>query len=401
MLNRIFNRPVAAAAIDSFDYVIVGSGIVGLAIAKRLSEQFGSNRSIVLLEAENSFGHGTSSRNSEVIHAGIYYPPQSEKAALCIEGRRLLYEYVAERDIPHARLGKLIVAQEQQRDALEVLASNAEASGVDNLRFLDRAMLNRIEPAINGSAALFSPSSGIIDSHATMQSFLHDAERHGLHFAHSTQLEAAIPQRNGFLLSTIISDTRSKSAYALRARLLINCAGLSAVPLAHQIAEEQAALKPSIPELAYSKGSYFDYRGQNPFKHLIYPMPDTRADALGIHATLDLAGRLKFGPDAEPIDPQDCAWNFTVDTAKAEHFAQAIAHYFPTIRPELLQASYAGIRPKLKGANGQPSDFVIRREHEHNLPGLINLFGIESPGLTACLAIANRVEKLVKDFEES
>ena len=151
--------------------------------------------------------------------------------------------------------------------------------------------------------------------------------------------------------------------------LLINCAGLGAVPLAHQIAEEHLALKPSIPELAYSKGSYFDYRGQNPFKHLIYPMPDTRADALGIHATLDLAGRLKFGPDAESIDPQDYAWNFTVDSAKAEHFAQAIARYFPNIRPELLQASYAGIRPKLKGENGQPSDFVMRREHETRFAG--------------------------------
>lgn len=400
MLSKIFSRS-KFSTLDSFDYVIVGGGIVGLAIAKRLSEQTGSNRSVVLLETENSFGRGTSSRNSEVIHAGLYYPPQSEKAALCVEGRRLLYDYAAEREIPHARLGKLVVAQEEQRDALEALAENAQSSGVANLRFLDRAMLSRIEPAVNGCAALFSPSSGIIDSHAAMQSFLHDAQRHGLHFAHSTRVEAAIPQASGFLISTTIEEANSLSAYALRARLLINCAGLNAVPLAHQIAEEQPALKPSIPEPAYTKGSYFDYRGKNPFKHLIYPMPDAQADVLGIHATLDLAGRLKFGPDAEPIDLQHGGADYRVDPAKAAVFAQAIERYFPSIRAEQLQASYAGIRPKLKKANGKPSDFMIRREQEHGLPGLINLFGIESPGLTACLAIANRVERLVKDFEES
>ena len=400
MLAKFFKRPAVQSQFDSFDYVIVGGGVVGLAIAKQLTENT-ANRSVVLLESENSFGHGTSSRNSEVIHAGIYYPPGSVKAQLCVEGRRLLYAYLAEREIAHAQLGKLIVAQEEQRESLEALAERAERNGVSNLRLLDRAMLNRIEPAIRGSSALFSPSSGILDSHAFMQSLLHDAQRKGLHFAHSTQLESVIPESEGFLLSTTISEKNGKSAYALRAHVLINCAGLNAVPLAHAIAEEQPELSQWIPEVAYSKGSYFDYRGTSPFRHLIYPMPDTRADALGVHATLDLAGQLKFGPDAEPIETETGSFDLNVAPEKAEEFALAIGRYFPAMRADLLHASYAGIRPKLKGLNGQPSDFIIRREHECGMPGLVNLFGIESPGLTSCLAIARQVEDLVKEFEQS
>jgi len=385
--------------VDQFDIVIVGGGVIGLAVAYQLSRNPAyANKNIVILEREKNFGMQTSSRNSEVIHAGIYYTTESLKAELCLKGRELLYDYCQRFEIPHARIGKLIVAQSGQESTLEALAKKAIENGVNDLTTIDQALLKRIEPALAASSALFSPSTGIVDSHSYMQSLLTNAEQQGVIFSRSTSVESIKPEDKGFRLLTIIDDGRLRQPYALRTKILINCAGLGALNLAAMVFDElehnDSRLQWSdvFPEQLFSKGSYFDYTGRNPFTHLIYPLPDSENDALGIHATIDLSGALRFGPDAEWYERID----YSVDPSKAVVFARSVQQYFPTLDSSKLKPGYAGIRTKLK-TEGAPSDFVIRNEDEAGLPHLINLFGIDSPGLTSSLAIAGRVESLLAE----
>jgi len=390
---------VGTAKVDQFDIVIVGGGVIGLAVAYQLSRNPAyANKNIVILEREKNFGMQTSSRNSEVIHAGIYYTTESLKAELCLKGRELLYDYCQRFEIPHARIGKLIVAQSVQESTLEALAKKAIENGVNDLTTIDQALLKRIEPALAASSALFSPSTGIVDSHSYMQSLLTNAEQQGVIFSRSTSVESIKPEDKGFRLLTIIDDGRLRQPYALRTKILINCAGLGALNLAAMVFDElehnDSRLQWSdvFPEQLFSKGSYFDYTGRNPFTHLIYPLPDSENDALGIHATIDLSGALRFGPDAEWYERID----YSVDPSKAVVFARSVQQYFPTLDSSKLKPGYAGIRTKLK-TEGAPSDFVIRNEDEAGLPHLINLFGIDSPGLTSSLAIAGRVESLLAE----
>ena len=391
---------MGTAKVDQFDIVIVGGGVIGLAVAYQLSRNPAyANKNIVILEREKNFGMQTSSRNSEVIHAGIYYATESLKAELCLKGRELLYDYCLRFEIPHARIGKLIVAQSGQESTLEALEKKAIENGVNNLTTIDHALLKRIEPALAASSALFSPSTGIVDSHSYMQSLLTNAEQQGVIFSRSTSVESIKLEDQGFRLSTIIDDGRLRQLYALRTKILINCAGLGALNLAAmvfdelEIADSRLQWSHALPEQLFSKGSYFDYTGRNPFTHLIYPLPDSEKDALGIHATIDLSGALRFGPDAEWYEHID----YSVDPTKAVVFARSVQQYFPTLDPFKLKPGYAGIRTKLK-TEGTPSDFVIRNEDEAGLPHLINLFGIDSPGLTSSLAIAGRVESLLAEI---
>ncbi len=377
--------------LDEFDYVIVGGGIIGLAVARQIAIAKRGNASIVILERETTFGMQTSSRNSEVIHAGIYYPAGSEKAKLCIRGRDLLYQYCEAHNVPYSRIGKLIVAQKSQLTELESVQTRARKNGVDDLELIDRERLHEMEPAVRGEAALFSPSTGIVDSHALMRSLLNDAERANVIFSGNTTLESVHQLADeGYVLSTRIIEQGQHTNYSMKARFVINCAGLGAQEVAQMFNNEAGETIFAVPKLMMSKGCYFDYSAPNPFQRLIYPLPDTSNDALGVHATCDLAGYLRFGPDAEPCDAID----YLVADDKRDVFAASIKEYFPSLDAGKLMPAYAGIRSKVFSLDGVPSDFVIRREEK--VPRLINLFGIDSPGLTSCLAIAASVETLMR-----
>lgn len=359
------------------DAVVVGAGAVGLAVARALAIQ---GREVLILEAAETIGSGTSSRNSEVIHAGIYYPHDSLKARLCVRGKALLYEFCATHKIEHRRCGKLIVAtDEDQRDRIESIAAQAAANGVDDLERLTAARIASIEPGLSAVGGLFSPSTGIIDSHAYMLALLGDAEAHGAMIAFLTPFLEARVERE-FVLST-----GGESPATLRTPILVNAAGLAASRVARRIAGLEPA---TVPETHYAKGSYFALTGARaPFRHLIYPIPERHG--LGVHVTLDLAGQVRFGPDVEWVDSID----YAVDPMRARSFYAAIRRYWPALPDDVLVPAYSGIRPKLKPNDGSAADFLIQGEKVHGLPGLVNLFGIESPGLTASLAIAEAVVK--------
>jgi L-2-hydroxyglutarate oxidase LhgO len=360
---------------ERIDCVVIGAGVVGLAVARALAMR---GRETLVLEAESAIGTGTSSRNSEVIHAGIHYAPGSAKASLCVSGRHLLYEYCEAHGIQHRRYGKLIVAADQEQvSALEKIEATARANGVNDLRWLDAAEVKAMEPALSAVAALLSPSTGIVDSHGFMLALQGDLEgaggtvacrspvRHGRCGREGIQLEAGLDQR-----------------VELEARIVINSAGLQAQAVARQI---EGIPPDSIPPSAYAKGNYYSLQGKAPFRHLIYPVPEP--GGLGVHLTLDLAGQAKFGPDVEWVEKLD----YTVDPARAERFYRAIRRYWPGLPDGSLRPGYAGIRPKLAGPGAAVADFLIQGPETHGVPGLINLYGIESPGLTAALAIAERV----------
>lgn len=377
---------------DHFDVTIVGAGVVGLALAQRLSRaKFLANRSVLLLDQERSFGQHISSRNSEVIHAGLYYPGDSLKASLCVRGKELLYEHCQQYNVPHRRLGKLIVAGPGETGELERLEKQGVANGVSDLTILDRRQLAARESAISGAAALLSPSSGIVDAHEYMVSLLHQAEVQGVLFAPRTRVLTVEPEPGRFKMLTCIGDAADQEFYRFSCSVLINCTGLDATHLARSIAGMDEAL---IPQLHLCKGDYFSYRGANPFSHLIYPVPEANAVGLGIHATLDMSGRLRFGPDTQFLDQVE----YQVDPGKAEVFSDAIRRYFPAIKASDLSPDYSGIRPKLAGPGQPPADFLIQQAAEHRIPGLFQLVGIESPGLTASLAIAELVRDLVRDY---
>jgi L-2-hydroxyglutarate oxidase LhgO len=363
--------------IEEVDCVVIGAGVVGLAVARRLAA---SGREVLVVEAAGAFGTGISARNSEVIHAGIYYPAGSLKARLCVAGRRMLYAYCAERGIPHRRCGKLIVAAgDSQRAELGRIAAGAAANGVDDLRLLSRDEARALEPALECKAALLSPSTGIIDSHALMLSLLGDAERDGAVLAVNSAVRRGAIADSGIELE--IAGAAGESTH-IRAATVVNCAGLGAQGIARGLHGLPAD---SVPPLHYAKGNYFALAGAAPFSRLIYPVPE--AAGLGVHLTLDLGGQARFGPDVEWVDDID----YAVAPARADAFYAEVRRYWPPLADGALLPAYAGIRPKLH-APGQPArDFLVSGPKQHGIPGLVCLYGIESPGLTSSLALAEQV----------
>jgi L-2-hydroxyglutarate oxidase LhgO len=357
------------------DTVVVGAGVVGLAVARALAM---SGREVILVESGEGIGTGISSRNSEVIHAGIYYPEGSLKARLCVEGKQRLYAYCDEHGVSHQRLGKLIVATDDtQRAALQRLLEQGRRNGVDDLQWLDAAQARALEPALSCVGALWSPSTGIVDSHGLMLALQGDAEAHGASLVFHTPLLSARCTGQGFEL-----QMGGAEPMTLSCRELINCAGLSAPEVASRIAGLPAH---HVPKARLCKGSYFSFSGRAPFRHLVYPAPESAG--LGVHMTLDLGGQARFGPDVEWVDTVD----YRVDPARADGFYEAIRRYWPGLPDHSLQPAYSGIRPKISEPGEPAADFRISGPSEHGRPGLVNLFGIESPGLTSCLALAEHV----------
>jgi L-2-hydroxyglutarate oxidase LhgO len=355
--------------------VVVGAGVVGLAVARALAR---AGIEVMVLEREYGIGFETSSRNSEVIHAGIYYPQGSLKARACVAGREMLYAYCAEHGVPHKRLGKLIVACEESELALlDGIRNRALANGVGDLEFIGGNELRRMEPALAAIGGLVSPSTGIIDSHALMLAYQGDAEAAGAMVVFRAPVEGGRVTADGFELSVGGAEPAQ-----LASRYLVNSAGLYAPALARRIAGIPAS---SIPRDYLCRGVYFTLTGRAPFSHLIYPVPEKAG--LGVHLTLDLAFQARFGPDVEWIDTVD----YTVDPRRGDSFYAAIRRYWPDLPDGALQPGYAGIRPKIVGPGEAAGDFVIQGAAEHGIPGLVNLYGIESPGLTASLALAERV----------
>ncbi len=360
---------------DKVDCVVVGAGVVGLAAARRLAR---SGREVVVLEAAGNIGTATSSRNSEVIHAGIYYPAGSLMARLCVAGRQMLYGYCEERGIPYRRCGKLIVATAEQESAkLAAIRAHAETNGVDDLQTLSGEAARALEPALACVGALLSPSTGIVDSHALMLALRGDIEAAGGALAFHAPLLRAEKAADGFVL-----EVGGDAPMTLQCRLLVNAAGLEAPAVARAIAGLPAE---QVPTAYYAKGNYFSCSVRAPFSRLIYPVPEP--GGLGVHLTIDLGGQAKFGPDVEWVDRID----YAVDPARAERFYPAIRRYWPALPDGALAPSYAGIRPKIVPPAVARQDFVIQGPRDHGVAGLVNLFGIESPGLTSSLAIADEV----------
>ena len=355
---------------------MVGAGVVGLAIAARLSEKLNN---VLVIDKNASFGEETSSRNSEVIHAGLYYPTDSLKATLCVSGKHKLYDYCQHRHIPHKRLGKLLVGHSADEEAyLYRLIEQASINGVADLSWLSQKQIQAFSPELSASCALLSPSTGIIDSHTYMQSLLADLEANGALFVAQTKFLSAEPSGQGFMVNL----ESQGEALTLSSKYLINSAGLYCQQLANAI---EGLSRKHIPKLHWCRGHYFAYSGKNPFSKLVYPVPE--ANGLGIHASLDMGGQLKFGPDTQYVD--ELSYQFGIGSK--EKFVRAIRKYFPALDVEKLHPSYAGIRPKLQGKGEGFKDFNIQTQSTHGLPGLINLFGIDSPGLTSSLAIADHV----------
>jgi len=356
--------------------VVVGAGVVGLAAARALAQ---AGVEVLVVEQAASIGTATSSRSSEVIHAGIYYPANSLKAKLCVQGKQMLYEYCQARGVAHARLGKLIVAtSEAEKSTLAGIIEKARANGVNDLEWLDQAQAQALEPALQCTAALLSPSTGIVDSHGLMLAYQADAENAGAQCVfHSPLIQARVLSPEGFEVSFGGSDPTT-----LTCKMLVNAAGLSAPALARRI----EGLNPSfVPNAYLCKGSYFSLQGKAPFRHLIYPVPQSAG--LGVHLTLDLGGQAKFGPDTQWVTEE----NYDIDPSRGDSFYAAVRRYWPALKDGALQPDYTGIRPKISAPDEPAADFMISDASHHQIPGLVNLFGIESPGITSSLALAQRV----------
>jgi L-2-hydroxyglutarate oxidase LhgO len=367
-----------AVRLEHVDCIVIGAGVIGLACARALAI---AGRQAIVLEAESHIGTGVSSRNSEVIHAGLYYARDSLKAKLCVQGREMLYKYLGERGLPHRRLGKLIVATEEaQLAALADLQSRGRANGVEHLHLLDAAQAVRLEPALRCCGALHSPDTGIVDSHSLMLSLSGDVQSHDGFIALRSPMQRAARHEGTWQLTT-----GNGREYSIRCDVLINAAGLAAQRVAATI---EPYPRDRIPPLRLARGNYFSLTRPAPFSRLIYPLPTD--GGLGVHLTLDLAGTARFGPDVEWIDRID----FDVDAERARLFYPCIRSYWPQLPDGSLQPSYAGIRPKLSGPGEAARDFVIDGPAQHGLPGLIQLFGFESPGLTSALAVGQRVMQL-------
>ncbi|MEI7429217.1 MAG: NAD(P)/FAD-dependent oxidoreductase [Betaproteobacteria bacterium] len=363
--------------IEKTGAIVIGAGVVGLACARALARQ---GIETIILERHADFGQETSSRNSEVIHAGLYYPDDTLKARLCVEGNRQLYEYAAVKGIPHQRCGKLIVATgQQQEERLHALQAQAERNGIGDTQMLSQHQAEALEPQLRCVAALHSPSTGIISSHDLMLALLGDAEANGALLSLNSEVisgEISPGQGNHLLVES------GGERMLLAADVIINAAGLSAVALARRL---QGCPPAMIPSAYFAKGNYYALAGKAPFSRLVYPVPEP--GGLGVHLTLDLGGQARFGPDVEWIETLD----YTVDPKRADAFYAEVRKYWPALPDHSLAPAYCGIRPKITGPQEANADFLIQCLESHGLPGLINLFGIESPGLTACLSIADQV----------
>jgi L-2-hydroxyglutarate oxidase LhgO len=364
---------------ESVDVVVVGAGVVGLAVVRRLALD---GLAVMVLEAEDAIGTQTSSRNSEVIHAGIYYPQGSRKATACVAGREMLYHYCAETGVPHRRIGKLIVATtEDQRPEIDRIAAQASANGVGDLRAVSAAELRELEPEVAGVGALLSPSTGIVDGHGLMESLRRDAEAAGAGIALRSRVVG------GSVAPGPLMTLEVDGVGTIGCRGLVSCAGLGAWDLVGHL---QGYPVERIPPRRVAKGNYFTpASGSSPFGRLIYPIPVD--GGLGIHLTLDMAGAARFGPDVEWTDDGD----LSVDPGRAEMFAREIRHYWPGVDDHELVPAYAGLRPKLSGPGEPPADFLLQGPADHGIPGVVVLFGIESPGLTSCLALARDVATML------
>lgn len=373
---------------EKFGAAVIGAGVVGLACARALAQR---GIDTLIVERRNTFGSETSSRNSEVIHAGIHYPEGSLKAQLCVAGRHALDDYCARHGVGHRRCGKLIVATARAQQArLEALLAQGRANGVEDLRLLDAEQARRLEPELCCTAALLSPSTGIVDSHALMLSLLGDAQSAGALLAVNSPLERGWVDTAGFVLETGGAD-----GVRFRADLVVNAAGLWAPAVAASLSGFPAE---RLPATYLAKGNYYALSGRSPFSRLVYPLPEP--GGLGVHLTLDLGGQARFGPDVEwlpgPVPGGEIGSpDYRVDPARADAFYAEIRRYWPALGDGTLVPAYSGIRPKIVGPDDPPADFVIQGPGDHGIPGLVNLLGIESPGLTACLALARQVAALI------
>eukprot|EP00904_Undaria_pinnatifida_P009176 jgi/Undpi1/5389/HiC_scaffold_2.g00670.m1 len=403
-----------ARPVERVDCLVVGAGVVGMAVARALAIK---GREVLVCEKERAVGQGTTSRSSEVIHAGLYYTPGSLKARFCVRGREALYRYCSERGVPHRRCGKLIVASSDlQLPALRGLHKRAEVCGVGDVRVVGAEEAKEMEPEVLCTQALLSPSTGIVDSHALTLALQGDAEAHGAVVSLRTPVHGAQVLSDGQVLASV-------EGMDLRCRTVVNCSGLSAVDLARRV---QGSTPSSVPQAFFAKGNYFRYTGMCPFRRLVYPLPEPNQAGLGVHATIDLAGQVRFGPDVEWVSrPTNKAgafdadgFDYSVDPGRSVAFAEAIRRYWPGVDESKLVPDYSGIRPKLTGPDGAPgsaagvfgrddtddvrerskvigaADFAIQGPASHGVLGLVNLMGIESPGLTASLAIGEHVAEL-------
>lgn len=362
---------------ERVDCIVIGAGVVGLAVARVLAR---TGREVLIVEAEAAIGTGTSSRNSEVIHAGIYYPQGSLKARLCVAGRDALYAFCDSHGVPYRRCGKLIVAtDESQLAGLRALQEHGAANGVEDLKRLDADELKALEPQLNAVAGLLSPSTGIVDSHALMLALLGDAERAGALLALRAPVKTIEILDDGLRV-----DIGGDEPMTLLATTVINCAGHAAPVIA---ALTSGLPADAVPTRYFAKGSYFSLATATPFRHLVYPLPEP--GGLGVHLTLDLGGQARFGPDVQWVESLD----YDVDARRADSFYAVIRRYWPELPDGALQPAYTGIRPKISGPGEPAADFRIDGPAQHGIAGLVNLFGIESPGLTAALAIADEVRQ--------
>ncbi|MBX9759393.1 MAG: NAD(P)/FAD-dependent oxidoreductase [Beijerinckiaceae bacterium] len=364
------------------DVLVIGAGVIGLAVARALAQ---AGRQVMVVEAGRAIGTGVSSRSSEVIHAGIYYPPGSLKTRLCVEGRAALYDYCASRGVAHARCGKLIVAGKGQGAQLLAIAERARANGVE-LALIEGAQARAMEPELECEQALHSPHTGIVDSHGLMLALEGDAQSAGASFAFGSTITGGRAKAAGVEI-----DCEGPERFTVLARTVVLCASLASPRIARSI---EGIADESVPCARFAKGSYFSLARRAPFSRLIYPVPEP--GGLGVHLTLDLAGRARFGPDVEWLDASDDRdIDYSVDPARAERFYEAIRRYWPGLRAGELVADYSGVRPKIAGPGEPDADFAIHDESRHGVRGLVALYGIESPGLTSALAIARHVIHLV------
>lgn len=368
---------MTTSPVDRIDCAVIGAGVVGLAVARALAL---AGREVVVLEAGDAVGTGISSRNSEVVHAGMYYPEGSLKARLCVRGNRLLRAYAKDHGVPFRMVGKLIVAADAGEEAkLDAILARGRANGVDSLIKVSAREARAMEPELDCVAALYSPATGIIDSHGLMLALQGDAEAKGAAIAFRSPVTAGQVGDSGVLL-----HVGGELPSQLLARTVVVAAGLAACPVARALG------LPNVPAERLCKGSYFALTGRMPFRRLVYPVPVSAG--LGIHYTVDMAGRGRFGPDVEWVEAED----YAVDPTRAEAFAAAIRRYWPRLDAGRLEPAHAGIRPKICGPGDPAADFVIHGPRDHGMPGVVALYGIESPGLTACLAIAEHVGDLAR-----
>jgi L-2-hydroxyglutarate oxidase LhgO len=375
---------------EQLDCVVIGAGVIGLAVAREIALQ---GQETILLERESAFGTISSARNSEVIHAGIYYPKDSLKAKLCVQGNRLLYEYCRSHQVATQPYGKLIVASDNtQLNDLQAILYKAQNNQVPDIKMISGDEAKTLEPQLHCSAAILSLSTGIVDSHGYMLSLLGGFEDAGGMLAYQSPLISARPvgsdAKQGFIL-----DIGGADGMQIQTRLLINCAGMSAPAIAKKI---EGLASEQIPSAYFAKGSYFSLAGKSPFSHLIYPIPEP--GGLGVHLTLDMGGQAKFGPDVEWLDIEsEEEINYSVHSSRGDSFYEAVRRYWPGLKDGSLQPDYSGVRAKIVPSNAPAGDFYFNGPQDHGLQGLYNLYGFESPGLTSSLAIAKHLQGLIKN----